>query len=223
MLNSGTAAAVKGLSAKLSDGGRRFVASEPVEKSGEDGQRDADRGGVARVVEVADRQSEVVESGHGAALFGLESGQNVRQDCRVGAVAAVVSDHQTPAQGVNRRDGICVAESETVGPERQRRARRVAGCLGSLDEAIRGSHRLLTGTADCQCDDQACRVCDVGVAAACELGAAQLDQPLGLADEPGTQLPSMPSMPYGSAVAATAENDLAGVAVADSRLDPSGP
>ena len=45
------------------DGGRRFVASEPVEKSGEDGQRDADRGGVARIVEVADRQREVIERG----------------------------------------------------------------------------------------------------------------------------------------------------------------
>src|SRR5262249_46243767 len=33
------------------DGGRRFIASEPVEKNGEEGQRDADHGGVARIVE----------------------------------------------------------------------------------------------------------------------------------------------------------------------------
>ena len=38
----------EGTEGETGDGGRRFVASEPVEKSGEDGQRDADRGGVAR-------------------------------------------------------------------------------------------------------------------------------------------------------------------------------
>jgi hypothetical protein len=36
------------------DSGRRFIASEPVEKNGDDGQRDADYRGVARIVEVAD-------------------------------------------------------------------------------------------------------------------------------------------------------------------------
>jgi integrase len=33
----------------------------------------------------------------------------------VGAVAAVLSDHQTPPEGVKRPDGACVTESETVG------------------------------------------------------------------------------------------------------------
>ena len=61
------------------DGGRRLVASEPVEKNGEDGQRAAERRGVAAIVEVADRQREVIERGHGAALFGLKLCQNVRQ------------------------------------------------------------------------------------------------------------------------------------------------
>jgi hypothetical protein len=46
--------------------------SEPAEKNGEEGQRDADRRGVARIVVVADRQSEVIERGHGAAVFGFE-------------------------------------------------------------------------------------------------------------------------------------------------------
>jgi hypothetical protein len=54
------------------DGGRRFVACEPVEKSGEDGQRGTDRRGVARIVVVADCQSEVIECGHGAAVFDFE-------------------------------------------------------------------------------------------------------------------------------------------------------
>ena len=39
MLISGKAAAVRGLSGEPGDGGRRFVASEPVEKGGEDSQR----------------------------------------------------------------------------------------------------------------------------------------------------------------------------------------
>jgi hypothetical protein len=54
------------------DGGRWFIASEPVEKNGEDGQRAADRRNVARIVVVADRQSEVIERGQRVAVFGLK-------------------------------------------------------------------------------------------------------------------------------------------------------
>jgi hypothetical protein len=50
---------------ETADGGRRFVASEPVEKSGEDSQRDADGCGVARIVVAADCQTEVIECGPG--------------------------------------------------------------------------------------------------------------------------------------------------------------
>src|ERR1700758_2735944 len=62
---------------------------------------------------------------------------------------------------------------------------------------------------------------DVGVAAACELGAAQLGQPLGLPDD---QVYSSKKAfdAVRQRIAAPAENDLAGVGVADSRLDPSG-
>ena len=35
-----------GMGGEAGDGGRRFVASEPVEKNGEDGQRGADQGSV---------------------------------------------------------------------------------------------------------------------------------------------------------------------------------
>ncbi len=42
------------------------------------------------------------------------------------AVAAVLSDHQTPAEGVQRPDGIRVTESHTVGSERPREP---TGCL----------------------------------------------------------------------------------------------
>ena len=74
MVISGTAAAVRGLSGETGDGGRRFVASEPVEKGGEGSQRAKDQGGVARVVVVADRQREVIERGQRVAVFGLEVG-----------------------------------------------------------------------------------------------------------------------------------------------------
>jgi hypothetical protein len=62
---------------------------------------------------------------------------------------------------------------------------------------------------------------DVGVAAACELGAAPLGQPLGLPD--GQVYKSKHAFAaVRRRIAAPAENDLAGVAIADSRLDPSG-
>jgi hypothetical protein len=44
------------------------MVSEPVEKNGEAGQRDADRRGVARIVEASDRQTEVIERGQRVAV-----------------------------------------------------------------------------------------------------------------------------------------------------------
>jgi hypothetical protein len=69
----------KGTEGETGDCGRRFVASEPVEKNGEAGQRDADRRGVARIVVVADRQREVIERGRRVAVVGLLAGQNEGQ------------------------------------------------------------------------------------------------------------------------------------------------
>ena len=91
-------------------------------------------------------------------------------------------DHQTPADGGKRPDGIRVTESQTVGTEREREHGRVACCLGSLDEAIRGIHRLPTTTGPCKGGNQPSPDVDVGVAAACELGAAQFGPPLRLPD-----------------------------------------
>ena len=152
MVISGTAAR-KLTEREPGNGGRWFVASEPVENNGEDGERDADRRGVARIVVVADRQREVIERGQRVAVFGFEEGQNVRQGSRGGAVAAVPSDHQTPAQGVKRRDGIGVAESRTVGTAPTEH-KRVVGCLRSLDQAVRGIHRFPIGTGRRKCENQ---------------------------------------------------------------------
>src|SRR4029077_20387609 len=107
-------------------------------------------------------------------------------------------------------------ESHTVGTEGQREQVRVAYCLRSLDEAIRGIHRLPTGTGHCKGVNQPCPDVDVSVAAACELGAAQLGQPLGLPDD------EVDKSKHGfdavrRRVAAHAENDLPSLAVADSR------
>ena len=56
MLISGIADCGEGTEGETGDGGRRFVASEPVEKGGEDSQGGTHIGGVARVVVVADGQ-----------------------------------------------------------------------------------------------------------------------------------------------------------------------
>ena len=60
----------------------------------------------------------------------------------------------------------------------------------------------------------------VSVATACELGPAQLDPPFGLADEyVCSAKPGLDAVRQ--RIAALADNHLAGVAVADGRLDPS--
>jgi hypothetical protein len=50
-------------------GGRRFITSEPIQESGEGGQRCAHVGGFARVVQVADALSEGIERGQRVAVL----------------------------------------------------------------------------------------------------------------------------------------------------------
>ena len=69
----------QGTEREPSDGGRRLVASEPVEKGCEDSQGVTDKGDVARVVVVADGQSLVIQRGRLVAVLGLELGQIARQ------------------------------------------------------------------------------------------------------------------------------------------------
>jgi hypothetical protein len=56
--------------------------------------------GVARVVVVADRQSDVPERGQRVAAFGLEVRQSARHVGLIAAITAVLSDYQAPAQGL---------------------------------------------------------------------------------------------------------------------------
>jgi hypothetical protein len=79
-------------------GGRRLVVSEPIENAGENSQRGADHGGTARVVVVADRQSDVIDYGQRVTVCGFKSGQIGSQVGLVGAVAAVLSNDQTTAK-----------------------------------------------------------------------------------------------------------------------------
>ncbi len=131
-----------------------------------------------------------------------------------------MSDHHAPAHGLPRTVGIGVAEGVAVGVQRERERIRVVGGFGGVDQTVRGSHRLVIGTGDRQCDDQGCPGECMGVATACELGAAPLDPPFGLADvQVCTAEPALDA--EGHLVAVIADNRLTGVAVADSRLDPS--
>jgi hypothetical protein len=57
-----------------------FVAPEPVEHGGEDREGAAHPCGVARVVEAADRQRDVVERGQRVAVYGLEAAQTDRHE-----------------------------------------------------------------------------------------------------------------------------------------------
>ena len=97
-----------------------------------------------------------------------------------------------PGAGHQRAVGIGVAEGEPVGEQREREHIRVVGGLGGVDQTGRGGHRLVSGTGDRQCEDQACPGECVGVATACELGAAPLDRPFGLADGQRTHRQASP-------------------------------
>ena len=85
-------------------------------------------------------------------------------------------------RGLQRPDGISIAEGEAVGVRRVRERIGVVGGFGGVDQPVRGGPRLLTGPGDRQCLDQHCPGECVGVVAACELGAAPLDVSFGLAD-----------------------------------------
>ena len=139
----------------------------------------------------------------------------------MGAVAAVLSDHQAPAHGVERVHGIGVAEGEAVGEKRPRERPRVIRSFGNVDQALCGSYRVVAGPSDRQCEYYGCPRVGVNVATACEPGAAQLDIPFGLAAvQVGSAKQALEAGRH--VIAATADNRQPGFAVADSGLDASG-
>jgi hypothetical protein len=142
----------------------------------------------------------------------LEAGQIPRHVCFCEPVAAILSDRQTPAEGVERPDGICVAERKAVRTERVREQERVARWLGRLDQPTRGNYRFLTRTGEHERPSQACLDVDIGVAAALEPGAAHLDPPLGLAAEQ-IRTSKHAFEAVWQRIAAPRENDLPRVAV----------
>jgi hypothetical protein len=86
----------------------------------------------------------MVERGQEVALRDLEARQVERRQLGFDeAVAAFLSDHQAPAEGVECAVGICIAERGGVGSEHEGKRPQVPRCLGGLDKAVRGSHRLL--------------------------------------------------------------------------------
>src|SRR5262249_5075269 len=147
-----------------------------------DGQGVADNGDVAGVVAVADRQSDGLEPGQQVAVFEyVKPGQSHRQNGLWEAVAAVLSDHQAPAEGVQCADGICFGECKAAGAEREREHERITRRLSGVDQAVSGVQRLLGGTGGRECENQTYPKEDVGVtAAACKPGAEELNAPLGL-------------------------------------------
>ena len=132
-----------------------------------------------------------------------------------------MSDDQTPADGVKSAGGVDLAESEAVGVEGKGEGHRVCRCLGSLDETLRGIHRLLTRTRVHQAEDQTSLDEGGGVAAALELGAAPLDPPFGMA---ASHVRAADDAVEGvwQRVAASCKNYLGSVGVADALVDPSG-
>ena len=67
-----------------------------------------------------------------------------------------MSDRQAAAKGVERAGWICVAIRGAVSGEHDREHEGVPRSLCSLDQAIRGDHRLLTRTGERKRENQRC-------------------------------------------------------------------
>lgn len=74
-----------------------------------------DLGGVARIVVVTDRQSDVVKRSQWVAGFGLGPGQCHGQICLVGSIAALLCDRQASPQGIECSKWLFLAPRHAVG------------------------------------------------------------------------------------------------------------
>ena len=95
---------------------------EPVEEDGEVCQGGTECADVAGIVDVANRESDVIERRQHIAAFDFNWGQMVREVGFAVAVAAVVSDHQAPVHRLGSAVGVGVAPREAVGQQRQGKA-----------------------------------------------------------------------------------------------------
>jgi len=85
-------------------------------------------------------QSEVIQRGQRVAVWCFESGPSDRQMRPVGAIPALSSDNQAPAQGFACAVGVGVAEREAVGEKRERERMWVVGGFGGLRAEARQRH-----------------------------------------------------------------------------------
>ena len=118
----------EGTERETGDGGRRFVASEPVEEGGEDGQGACgswrccpSRGSCGS----PQRSSRARPAGRRSSASSRDRAG--RQVGLVDAVAAVLSDHQAPAQGVHARGRDRRRGTRTRRREARTRAHRGCG------------------------------------------------------------------------------------------------
>ena len=92
------------------DGGCGFVAAHPVKNRSEDSHRCSHARWVTRVVVIVDGNGDVVQCAKRVTVFGLDSGNEHRQECPGQAVAAVFGNLQPAATGLESLDriGMCV-------------------------------------------------------------------------------------------------------------------
>ena len=176
-------------------------------------------------MEIPDRKGDIVERGQRVSVLGLEAGQTARvASCRYCGCRSPGRSPDRRRWASERRSGINVAERVAVGVERKRESSRVAGGLGYLDQVIRcrpvPPHRDPRPSARWPAN---ALVIPWVSAADCEPGAAPFDLPFGLADVQVRTAEHAIAAERQRVVAAAADHQLAGVAVAHSCLDPSRP
>src|SRR5262249_54873158 len=136
----------------------------------------------------------------------------------VGAIPALLSNHQAPPKGFTCAVGLRIAEGEADDEVRVRQRQRVASGFGGVNEAIRGNNRLLSAPGHRQCEAQSNRGEYRDVTTACDFCAVPLDRPFGLAGSYiHTEKQALDAA--SQCVASSAEQrPLAGFAVANSRI-----
>ena len=148
-------------------------------------QRGAEHVGVARVVIVADRQGEVIERGQRVAVSASKRHRLAARFVSLTRLPLSWAIARPRRRASSEPTGSALTDGPAVGLQRKREDTRVAGRFGGLDQAVRGGHRLVIGTANRQCHDAGTPVvfgCTRGVADRVRAERGTTDPPLRLAD-----------------------------------------